>query len=91
MSGSLEDLIRHLALEGELNYLSIIPVAGKGPKDIVFSATYSAASKWGHGIARDADPVEALKKAIADHRVKKTAKAPPPPPAPDEETEPWLK
>lgn len=69
---SLDTMIQDLAARGELTYLSLAPVAGKGgDKGVVFAAVYSSASKWGHGMARDADPVEALKKAIADVRLPK--------------------
>lgn len=65
---SLEERLRVLANAGELTHLSILPVAGKGPGGIVYAASYSPASKWGHGFGRDPDPVEAIHKAIDDER-----------------------
>jgi len=63
MSG-LETQLRRLAANGELTYLSLIPVAGKGVGGVVFDATVSPASKFGHSHGRDADPVAAILKAI---------------------------
>jgi hypothetical protein len=61
---SLEDRIRELARKGELTYLSVIPHAGRNG-EIIFSATYSPAKKWGHSYGEDADPVLALEKAMS--------------------------
>ena len=65
---SLEDVIRAAAAAGELTHLSVCAIAGKGPGGIVWSATYSPASKWGSGFGRDADPVTAIKMAMQDKR-----------------------
>jgi hypothetical protein len=67
-------LIRERAARGELTYLSLAPVAGKGDNGVVYSATYSPASQWGHGFGRDPDPVEAIKKALADMKLSKMVK-----------------
>jgi hypothetical protein len=64
----LETTLRRLAAAGELTYLSVCPVAGRGPGGIEFHASYSPAGKWGHGFGRHADPVEAIKMAIHDPR-----------------------
>lgn len=69
---SLEDMIRAAAANGELTHLSLIPVAGKGPGNIGWAASYSPASKWGQGFGRDPeDPVKALKAALTDDRLGK--------------------
>jgi hypothetical protein len=60
----LETSLRRLAKNGELTYLSLIPVAGKGENGVVFHATVSPASKWGNMEGRDADPVKALLAAL---------------------------
>jgi hypothetical protein len=65
---TLEERLRILANAGELSHLSICPTAGKGPGGIVYSASFSPASAWGHGFARDADPVNALMAALDDER-----------------------
>lgn len=65
---SLEDMIRAAAKNGELTHLSVCAVAGKGPGGIVWSATYSPASKWGSGFGHDADPVNAIMQAMQDKR-----------------------
>ena len=67
---SLEDRLRILANAGELSHLSIIPTAGKGPGGVVFSASYSPASNWGHGFGRDPDPVKAIIAALEDDKFK---------------------
>lgn len=59
---TLEDRIRELAKKGELTHLSLIPRATK--EGIKFSASYCPAKKWGHSYGEDADPVEALRKAM---------------------------
>jgi hypothetical protein len=61
---NLELELRVLATRGELTYLSLIPVAGKG--GVVYHARYTPASGFGHGDGRDADPVNAILAAIAD-------------------------
>jgi hypothetical protein len=65
---SLEDMLRILANAGELTHLSIIPRTGKGPGGVVYNASFSPASKWGHGFGTDPDPVFAIIKAINDER-----------------------
>ena len=66
---NLEDMIRAAAANGEMTHLSVVPVAGKGPNNINWSASYSPATKWGVGFGRSADPVEALKLAMTDTRL----------------------
>lgn len=90
---SLEDRLRSLANAGELTHLSIIPTAGKGPGGIVYSASYSPASQWGHGTGRDPDPVKAILQALDDPAFKKLAKkiAPNTKPLPAVEPEPLTK
>ena len=58
----LETRLRALAANGELTYLSLAPVAGKG--GVVFAVIVSPASKFGHIEARDADPVAAILTAL---------------------------
>lgn len=67
---TLEAMIRAAAKNGELTHLSVVPIAGKGPDGVVWSASYSPASKWGSGFGRHADPVEAIKLAMTDQRFK---------------------
>lgn len=96
----LEAQLRAIAARGELTYLSVVPVAGKGDGGVVFVAQVSPASRWGHVEGRDADPVNALLKAIdgLPKAMKKPTREPapePPPPAKDDgftgqpEPEPW--
>ncbi len=59
---NLETKLRQLAENGELTYLSLTPLAGKG--GIVFCAQVSPASRFGHSEGRDADPVNAIHAAI---------------------------
>lgn len=66
-TGKLEQTLRDLAERGELTYLSVVPIAGKG--GIVYSARYTPATGFGHGDGSDADPVGAMLKAIADKPV----------------------
>jgi len=61
---TLEELIQETAKRGELNYLSLIPTR-KG-----WSATYAKARNCEHTLATHADPVEALKAALATRRRK---------------------
>jgi hypothetical protein len=77
---TLEKTLRDLAAAGELTYLSVVPVAGDGPGNIVFSASYSPASRWGHGTGRHVDPVEAIMLAVkaASTRGKRPVKEPEP-------------
>ena len=64
MASDLESALRQLAKNGELTYLSLIPVAGKGEYGCAFCAQVSPASRFGHSEGRDADPVKALLTAI---------------------------
>jgi hypothetical protein len=81
---TLDERLREIAARGELTHLSLIPVAGKGtaPGGVVFSASYSPASTWGHAICTHPDPVEALMMAIdeklpPERRRKPVEEAPP--------------
>lgn len=60
----LEKRLRQIAEAGELVGLSVVPVAGKGPNDLVFVATYMPATRVGTSVARNADPVAALLEAL---------------------------
>ena len=60
----LEEKLRALARNGELTYLSMIPVAGIGEYGCTFVAQIAPASRFGHVEGRDADPVKALVKAL---------------------------
>lgn len=71
---TLEETLRILANAGELTHLSVITRAGKGRLGAIFSASYSPASKWGHGFGEDPDPVNAIMKAIGDERFKDLVK-----------------
>ena len=98
----LETQLRRLAANGELTYLSIIPVVGKGRDggNTVFAAQVSPASRFGHSEGRDPDPVAAILKAIEglpksfvkpekDRRVNGDAKEPPYDGFGTVEKEPW--
>lgn len=63
---NLEAQIRSLAKQGELTYLSVVSVAGKGENGIVYEARIAPASTFGFAQGRDADPVNAITKALAD-------------------------
>jgi hypothetical protein len=65
----LEEKLRAIVAKGELTYLSVASVAGKGPGGVEFAATYAPASKWGQGFGRDPDIVKAIEKALVDHRM----------------------
>jgi len=94
----LEKRLREIAEQGELVGLSIVPVAGKGPNDLVFVATYQPATRYGAAVARNADPVTAMLEALdgelppevgelvtpLTHTPRKKPQAPEPPPV-----EPW--
>lgn len=60
----LEKRLRQIAEAGELVGLSVVPVAGKGPNDLVFVATYMPATRVGTSVARNADPVVAMLGAL---------------------------
>lgn len=60
----LEKRLREVAEQGELVGLSIVPVAGKGPNDLVYVATYKPATRYGATVARNADPVAAMLEAL---------------------------
>lgn len=72
---ALDKTLRDLAARGELTYLSLSPVAGKGGSgnkgNVVFAAIYSPASTFGHGRADDPDPVKAILKAIESVKLPK--------------------
>lgn len=89
---SLEDRLRELVKAGEMTYLSVAPCAGKGEHGVEFSACYSAASEWGHGMGRNVDIVEAIHLAIDQKISRKAVKAglklntgPEPVPAPEDD------
>jgi hypothetical protein len=65
-SQSLEDRLRILANAGELTHLSVTTRAGKGRGGTVFSASYAPASLFGHSIADDPDPVNAIMRVLND-------------------------
>lgn len=65
----LEAKLRDLAARGEFTHLSVCTVAGPGPHTVVFSASYTPATADGTGFGRDADPVKAIEKALADDRL----------------------
>ena len=74
----LEEKLRALARNGELTYLSMIPVAGLGEYGCTFVAQIAPASRFGHVEGRDADPVKAilialdeLPKAFVKEKVKR--------------------
>lgn len=60
----LETKLRQLAKNGELTYLSIVPVAGIGEYGCTFVAQITPASRFGHVEGRDADPVAAIVNAL---------------------------
>lgn len=66
---NLEDLIRNAAKEGQLTHLSVVPIAGKGPGGIAWSASFSPGSVFGTGFGAHVDPVEAIKLAMTDKRL----------------------
>lgn len=66
---NLEDMIRAACANGDMTHLSVAPVAGKGPNNVVWSASFSPASRFGSGFGRDADPVRAMKLAMTDTRL----------------------
>ncbi len=71
MSGELEAELRKRAEAGELTYISLAPVAGKGERGIEYVATYSPATEWGHSFGRHADPVTAIMLALNDTKFSK--------------------
>lgn len=71
---SLEDTLRLLAKQGELNYISVVPLPLKGaPGNVGFSTTYAPATNCGHGFGMSADPVESILLAIDDWKSQKRA------------------
>lgn len=60
MTSELETKLRQLAKNGELTYLSMVPVAGLGEYGCTFVAQVDPASRFGHSEGRDSDPVKAL-------------------------------
>lgn len=74
MSKSLEETLRLLAKQGELNYISVVPLPLKGaPGNVGFSTTYAPATNCGHGFGMSADPVESIILAIDDWKSQKRA------------------
>lgn len=69
VEANLEDMIRASAANGELTYLSLCPIAGKG--GIVWAAVYSPSSQFGQGFGNDPDPIAAIKLAMNDTRLRK--------------------
>jgi hypothetical protein len=65
-SETLGELLREVAAAGELNYLTLTPVAWKG--GVGFSATFSPATNCTHEYAVDADPTAAIFTAITNWR-----------------------
>jgi hypothetical protein len=61
-STTLDALLREVAADGNLNYLSLTPVAHNG--GVGFSATFSPATNCTHEYAVDADPTKAALDAI---------------------------
>jgi len=81
MTSELETKLRNLAARGELTYLSMVPVAGKGEYGCTFVAQVDPASRFGHVEGRDSDPVkalvnalDALPKSFVKEKPKRTAK-----------------
>jgi hypothetical protein len=68
----LDDVLRNLAASGDCTYVSLVPKAGPG--GIVWSASFSPASKFGTGFAEDADIVQAVLKAVESTRSHKLAR-----------------
>lgn len=68
---TLEELIRDAAARGELNHLSLI-----GDHKRPFTACFRVASTTSHTFGEDADPVEALKKALAGAKMVRKPRAP---------------
>lgn len=76
----LETLIREFAGRGEITHISLSP-RGKG-----WAASYSPASVFGVSFAEHADPVEALKEAMTNIKLRrKSPKATKPTKEPDPE------
>ena len=61
---NLEERLRALAKKGELNHLSIVPVAHRGA--VGWSASYSPATYCMQGHSVNSDPVAAIHTAIDD-------------------------
>jgi hypothetical protein len=64
MVSELETKLRQLAKNGELCYLSMVTVAGKGEYGVTFVAQVTPASRFGYVEGRDSDPVKALLNAL---------------------------
>jgi hypothetical protein len=71
---TLEDVLRTLAASGEMTHLSLSPRAGEGPYGCVWIATLSPASRFGHGMATDPDPVQAIIRTTGNSGVKSVAR-----------------
>lgn len=73
MSENLEALIRDLAKRGELTHLSLSPrMIERGQKKVAgWGAIFAPASNFGNTFGEDTDPVEALKSAINDAKLRR--------------------
>jgi hypothetical protein len=72
----LEDLIRDVCSRGELTHLSLSPrKIERGENKFVngWGATFSPASVMGNTFGENVDPVEALKSAIEDAKLRRKA------------------
>lgn len=70
----LEDLIRDVAARGELTHLSLAPrKIEQGENKFVngWGATFAPASVMGNTFGESTDPVEALKSAITDAKLRR--------------------
>jgi hypothetical protein len=75
MSDDLESMIRDLAARGELTHLSVVPsVYMMGSKAVKgFAATFAPASNFGNTFGQDTDPVNAMKAALNDAKLRRKA------------------
>lgn len=72
---TFEEVIRACVANGELNHLSVDAVSGPTQSSVLWKATYTPASKFSHGWATHADPIEAMRLAILDDRQVELVKA----------------
>lgn len=71
MTMTLEELIRDMASRGQITHLSVIP------DSTGWRAVFCAASVTsGYTTAHDKDPVEAMRKAIVETKIRKRAAVP---------------
>jgi hypothetical protein len=66
---TLEEMIRDAHERGDLTHLSIVSVAGG------YSSTFSPAKSFGAHFERDADPVQALVKALKSAKLARKPRA----------------